>query len=74
MKGKQMTLNINIGIGEITTEICSDESLSFDAIESLLNRSVQSVLVMFNSLDAKDRSLVLGLEDADDETDEEEDA
>lgn len=69
-----MTLNINIGIGEITTEICSDESLSFDAIESLLNRSVQSVLVMFNSLDAKDRSLVLGLEDADDETDEEEDA
>ncbi len=69
-----MTLNINIGIGEISTEICSDESLSFDAIESLLNRSVQSVLVMFNSLDAKDRSLVLGLEDADDETDEEEDA
>lgn len=74
MKGKKMTLNINIGIGEISTEICSDESLSFDAIESLLNRSVQSVLVMFNSLDAKDRSLVLGLEDADDETDEEEDA
>jgi|GEM_PF-5005108 len=69
-----MTLNINIGIGEISTEICSDESLSFEAIESLLNRSVQSVLVMFNSLDAKDRSLVLGLEDADDETDEEEDA
>ena len=69
-----MTLNINIGIGEISTEICSDESLSFDAIESLLNRSVQSVLVMFNSLDATDRSLVLGLEDADDETDEEEDA
>jgi hypothetical protein len=69
-----MTLNINIGIGEITTEICSDESLSFEAIETLLNRSVQSVLVMFNSLDAKDRSLVLGLEDADDETDEEEDA
>jgi hypothetical protein len=69
-----MTLNINIGIGEISTEICSDESLSFEAIETLLNRSVQSVLVMFNSLDAKDRSLVLGLEDADDETDEEEDA
>jgi len=69
-----MTLNINIGIGEITTEICSDESLSFEAIETLLNRSVQSVLVMFNSLDAKVRSLVLGLEDADDETDEEEDA
>jgi hypothetical protein len=69
-----MTLNINIGIGEITTEICSDESLSFDAIESILNRAVQSVLVIFNSLDAKDRTAVLGLEDADDETDEEEDA
>jgi hypothetical protein len=69
-----MTININIGIGEITTEICSDESLSFDAIESILNRAVQSVLVIFNSLDAKDRTAVLGLEDADDETDEEEDA
>ena len=69
-----MTLNINSGIGEITTEICSDESLSFDAIESILNRAVQSVLVIFNSLDAKDRTAVLGLEDADDETDEEEDA
>jgi hypothetical protein len=69
-----MTLNINIGIGEITTEICSDESLSFDAIESILNRAVQSVLVIFNSLDPKDRTAVLGLEDADDETDEEEDA
>ena len=69
-----MTININIGIGEITTEIWSDESLSFDAIESILNRAVQSVLVIFNSLDAKDRTAVLGLEDADDETDEEEDA
>jgi len=68
-----MTLNINLSIGEISVEVCSDESLSFDAIESLLSRSVSSLLVTFNSLDAKDRQSVLGL-DADDETDEEEDA
>ena len=71
-----MALNISISIGEVETEINTDESLSFDAIESMLSRSVSSVLVLFNSLDAKDRQYALGLDpnSSDDETDEEEDA
>ena len=71
-----MTLNISISIGEVSTEINTDQSMSFDAIESMLNRSVSAVLVLFNSMDPKDRQYALGLDaDAnDDETDEETDA
>jgi len=68
-----MTLNINLSIGEVETELTTDDSLSFDAIESLLNRNVQALLVMFNSLSKEDRMFALGL-DADDETDEDQDA
>ena len=39
-----MALNISIGIGEIETELVTDSDLSFDAIESLLNRAVVSTL------------------------------
>lgn len=70
-----MQLTIDISIGEVSTQINTDQALSFDAIESLLNRSVNCVLVMFNSLDKQDRQYALGLdidsEDADDEKDEE---
>jgi len=76
-----MQLSIDISIGEVSTQIHTDQSLSFDAIESLLSRSVSSVLVMFNSLSEKDRQYALGLdadsdsdEDIDDETDSESDA
>jgi hypothetical protein len=74
-----MQLTIDISIGEVSTQIHTDQSLSFDAIESLLSRSVSSVLVMFNSLSDKDRQYALGLdadsdEDIDDETDSESDA
>jgi len=74
-----MQLTIDISIGEVSTQINTDQSLSFDAIESLLSRSVSSVLVMFNSLSTKDRQYALGLdadsdEDIDDETDSESDA
>jgi hypothetical protein len=74
-----MQLSIDISIGEVSTQIHTDQSLSFDAIESLLSRSVSSVLVMFNSLSDKDRQYALGLdadsdEDIDDETDSESDA
>ena len=62
-------LNINISIGEITTELITDESMHFDAIESLLSRAVQSTLTMFMSLPVNDRMASLGLE-TDDEEDE----
>lgn len=62
-------LNINISIGEVSTEMITDESLHFDAIESLLTRAVQSTLIMFTSLPRQDRLASLGLE-TDDEQDE----
>ncbi len=70
-----MQLSIDISLGEVSTQINTDQALSFDAIESLLSRSVNCVLVMFNSLDKQDRQYALGLdidsEDSDDEKDEE---
>jgi hypothetical protein len=68
-----MALQITLCIGQVETELSTDEQLSFDAIESILNRNVQALLVMFNSLSKEDRLYALGL-DTDDETDEEEDA
>lgn len=69
-----MTLNISLSIGEVETELTTDEALSFDAIESLLNRTVTALLVMFNSLSTEDRQYALGLDPDNDETDEETDA
>lgn len=62
-------LNITISIGEVSTEMTTDESLHFEAIETLLTRAVQSTLVMFTSLPTNDRLASLGLE-TDDEEDE----
>jgi hypothetical protein len=62
-----MALNISIGIGEIETELATDSDLSFDAIESLLNRAVVSVLQLYMALPEKDRMSVVGLEMEDDE-------
>ena len=62
-------LNITISIGEVSTEMTTDESLHFEAIETLLTRAVQSTLVMFTSLPHNDRLASLGLE-TDDEEDE----
>lgn len=69
-----MTLNISLSIGEVETELTTDEALSFDAIESILNRTVNALLVMFNSLSVEDRQYALGLDPDNDETDEETDA
>lgn len=67
-----MQLTIDISIGEVSTQINTDQNLSFDAIESLLSRSVNSVLVMFNSISEKDRQYALGMESSDgDDIDEE---
>ena len=62
-------LNITISIGEVSTEMTTDEVLHFEAIETLLTRAVQSTLVMFTSLPVNDRMASLGL-DTDDEEDE----
>lgn len=62
-------LNINISIGEVQTELITDEVMHFDAIETLLARAVQSTLTMFLSLPVNDRMASLGLE-TDDEEDE----
>jgi hypothetical protein len=68
VKGSPMTLNITLSIGQVETELTTDEHLSFDAIESILNRNVQALLVMFNSLSDDDRLYALGLDaDEDDE-------
>ena len=69
-----MTLNISLSIGEVETELTTDEALSFDAIESILNRTVNALLIMFNSLSAEARQYALGLDPDNDETDEETDA
>jgi len=62
-------LNINISIGEVETELSTDEILHFDAIETLLTRAVQSTLSMYMSLPLNDRMASLGLE-MDNEEDE----
>ena len=62
-------LNITISIGEVSTEMTTDEVLHFEAIETLLTRAVQSTLAMFTSLPVNDRMASLGL-DTDDEEDE----
>lgn len=64
-------LNITISIGEVETEMTTDADLHFDAIESLLNRAVNSTLSMFMSLPRNDRLASLGLETEDEFDDEE---
>jgi hypothetical protein len=48
-------LNIIIKIGDVATEISTDQNLSFDAIDSIINRAVQSTLQSYLSLPAEDR-------------------
>ena len=43
-------LNIIIKIGDVATEIATDQNLSFDAIDSIINRAVQSTLQSYLSL------------------------
>jgi hypothetical protein len=62
-------LNLNISIGEVMTELITDEPLHFDAIESLLSRAASTTLTMYMSLPINDRMASLGLE-VDDEEDE----
>ena len=64
-------LKIIINIGDVATELMTDQSLSFDAIESLLNRAVQSTVQSYLSLPADDRLAALGLDTSEDDDEEE---
>ena len=69
-------LSISIKILDIATEIETDQNLSFDAIDSLLNRAVQSTLQAYLSLPESDRlaPYKLYIEQHDDIYDDDEDA
>ena len=60
-------LKIIINIGDVATELMTDQALSFDAIESLLNRAVQSTVQSYLSLPAEDRLAALGLDTSEEE-------
>jgi len=70
-------LSIKIKILDVLTEIETDQNLSFDAIDSILNRAVQSTLQSYLSLPEGDRLApykysgnVEYLDDDDDDEDE----
>jgi hypothetical protein len=63
-------LKIIINIGDVATELMTDQALSFDAIESLLSRAVQSTLQSYLSLPTEDRLAALGLDTSDDDDEE----
>lgn len=42
-------LNISLSVGPCNVQMQTDERLSFDGIETLLNRSSVSVLTLFNA-------------------------
>jgi hypothetical protein len=67
--GVDKMLNISISIGDVETEMTTDQNLSFDAIESLLNRAVAATLQSYLSLPIEDRLASFGTDD-----DEEEDS
>jgi len=62
-------LNISISIGDVETEMTTDQNLSFDAIESLLNRAVAATLQSYLSLPVEDRLASFGTDDDDEEED-----
>ena len=62
-------LNISISIGDVETEVTTDQNLSFDAIESLLNRAVAATLQSYLSLPLEDRLASFGTDDDDEAED-----
>ncbi len=62
-------LNISISIGDVETEMTTDQNLSFDAIESLLNRAVAATLQSYLSLPLEDRLASFGTDDDDEAED-----
>jgi len=48
-------LNLKIAIGDVSTEITTDMQLSFDGVETMLNRAINSTLQSYLSLPEADR-------------------
>jgi hypothetical protein len=67
--GVDQMLNISISIGDVETEMTTDQNLSFDAIESLLNRAVAATLQSYLSLPLEDRLASFGTDDDDEAED-----
>jgi hypothetical protein len=42
-------IQITVSIGDVCTDIVTDQVLSFDGVETLLNRATQATLVAYNS-------------------------
>lgn len=64
-------LNIRIQILDVITEIETDQNLTFDAIDSLINRAVQSTLQSYLSLPLEDRLAPYTINNLIDDDDEE---
>ena len=60
-------LSITISIGDVETEMTTDQNLSFDDIDSLLSRAVQATLQSYLSLPAEDRLAGFGMDEDDEE-------
>lgn len=65
-----MSLNLSISIGAIQTQVNTDQSLSFDAIESILTRTVKSTLEAYMSLPPEERERVMFDSDVSDDDDD----
>lgn len=42
-------IQITVSIADVCTDIVTDQVLSFDAVETLLNRATQATLLAYNS-------------------------
>ena len=42
-------IQITVSIGDVITDIVTDQALSFDGVETLLNRATSATLVAYNS-------------------------
>jgi len=58
-------INIVVSIGEVSTEVMTDQQLSFDAIETLLARATVSTLDAYNKYFVSIEQYEKSLEDDD---------
>jgi hypothetical protein len=55
-------ISISVTIADVTTEFETDNVLSFDAIESLLSRAVQSTLAAYSAMPEYDEEDIIDKE------------
>lgn len=63
-------LSISISIHDVESELTTDQNLSFDAIESLLSRTVAATLQCYLSLPSEDRLAGFGMDTEEDDDEE----